>query len=192
MDQRAGLMYPATGWWRKRVFREADRERVGMGERIGGAIGAFFIVLVFVLLIDIQNQDVGFFTAEFGPLEQALFYGSLLYGLFPNLLRLITGSRNLSRLADAVGSIIFVIAGSYLLIVFPFDFPALVQYLFGSASSAFSWITNDLVQVVWMIGIVISALSAAYNIPLFVSVHRELRSRRYAAANTTTVPPGQG
>lgn len=173
------------------MFREADRERVGMGERIGGAIGAIFIVIIFVLLIDIQNQEVGFFTAEFGPLEQVLFYGSLLYGLFPNLLRLITGSRNLGRLADAIGSVIFVIAGSYLLIIFPFDFPALVQYLFGSASSAFSWITNDLVKLVWMIGIVISALSAAYNIPLFVSVHRELRSRRYAAANLTEVSPGQ-
>jgi hypothetical protein len=162
------------------VLREASRERLGLGERLGNIIALFFILLVFVILIDIQMSDAGFFTTEFGPLEELVFFGAFLYGVFPCLIKLFTGSRNLGRLTDVIGSIIFVLAGTYLLLVYPFDFTALPEYLFGAASEAFSWLSNELVMTLWGLAIVISAISAVYNGILFAGVRRELVKRRNA------------
>lgn len=166
------------------MLREANRERLGLGERLGNIIALFFILLVFIILIDIQMSDVGFFTTEFGPLEELVFYGSFLYGVFPCLIKLFTGSRNLGRLTDVIGSIIFVGAGTYLLSVFPFDFTTLPEYLFGAASGALFWLTNELVMALWGLAIVISAISAVYNAILFAGVSRELARRRNAPEPT--------
>lgn len=179
-----------VGWWRRTVAREADRNRLGLGERIGNIIAIFFILLFFLILIDIQVSGAGFFTSAFGPLEQLLFYGSLLYGVFPSLLRMFTANRNLGRLADIIGSVIFIAAASYLLLVFPFDVPSLMDYVFGSASSAFFWVTNGLAKALMLLAIVVSVLSMAYNVVLYLGVREELRWRTLGAASVQN--PGQG
>lgn len=176
------------GWWRRTVSREADRNALGLGERIGNIIAIFFILLIFLVLIDIQVSGVGFFTSAFGPLEQVLFYGSLLYGIFPALLRMFTANRNLGRLADLIGSVIFIIVTSYLLVVFPFDVPSLLDYVFGAASGAFLWVTNELVKFAMLFAIVVSGLSLAYNAVLYLAVREELRWRKLG----TTPAPDAG
>lgn len=169
---------PSMGWWHSMVAREADRNKVMMGERIGNIIGIFFILLFFLILVDVQVSGVGFFTNRFGPLEEVLFYGPLLYGIFPSLLRAFTANKNLGRLADLIGSTFFVVAAIELLYVFPFDFPSLVVYLFGPASGALSWVTNDLARVVIGIGALISAVSVGYNAAKCLAVRKELRARQ--------------
>lgn len=169
------------GWWHRTVAREAARNRIGTGERIGNIVGIFFILLFFLILIDIQISGAGFFTDGFGPLEQVLLYGSLLYGIFPSLLRAFTANRNLGRLADIIGSVIFIIAASYLLLVFPFDVPSLLDYLFGSASEAFFWVTNELVKVVLLLAILVSVISTAYNVVLYLAVRDALMGRQAEA-----------
>jgi hypothetical protein len=173
---------PPLGWWHRTVAREADRNRLGTAERIGNVIGIFFVLLFFIILIDIQVSGSGFFTDAFGPLEQVLLYGSLLYGVFPSLVRAFTSDRNLGRLADIIGSVIFVAAASYLLWVFPFDVPSLLDYLLGPASEAFPWITNELARAVLLLGIVISIISAAYNVVLYLAVRDELKGRTQGTA----------
>jgi hypothetical protein len=168
------------GWWHRTIAREADRNRIGTGERIGNLIGIFFILLFFTVLIDVQVSEVGFFTGEFGPLEQLLLYGSLLYGIFPALLKAFTANRNLGRLAEIIGSIIFVIAAGYLLAVFPFDVPSLMDYLFGPAGGAFFWITNDLAKMVILFAIVVTMISLAYSVIVYLAVRNELSERRIA------------
>ncbi|MDW5562229.1 MAG: hypothetical protein SA339_03310 [Methanomassiliicoccus sp.] len=170
------------GWWYRRVAREADRNMLGTGERIGNIVGIFFVLLFFVILIDIQTSGAGFFTEKFGPLEQLLLYGSLLYGIFPALLRAFTANRNLGRLADVIGSVLFVIATTYLLAVFPFDVPSLLDYLLGPVSGAFLWITNDLVKDIMLLSIIISVVSLAYNLVQYLAVREELRWRRLRGA----------
>jgi hypothetical protein len=180
------------GWWHRTVVREAGRNTIKMGERIGNIIGIFFILLFFLILIDVQVSGIGFFTSKFGPLEQFLFYGPLLYSIFPSLLRVFTANKNLARLADIIGSVFFIIAAIELLYVFPFDFPSLVDYLFGPASDALFWVTNDLARVVIEIGILVSVVSAAYNVMLYFSVREELRTCASAGAQATQgVGPGQ-
>ncbi len=177
------------GWWHRAVAREADRNSIGTGERIGNIIGIFFILLFFLILLDIQFSGAGFFTDGFGPLEMALLYGSLLYGVFPSLLRAFTANRNLGRLADIIGSVIFVVAASYLLAVFPFDVPSLLDYLFGSASEAFFWVTNELMRTVLLLAIIVSVISAAYNVVLYLAVRDALSGRRVEG---TAQHPGPG
>ncbi|MBI0582958.1 MAG: hypothetical protein ISF22_01890 [Methanomassiliicoccus sp.] len=173
---------PPGSWWQRTVFQEAGRERLGMGERIGSVIGIVFILFIFAVLIDIQMSGVGFFTDEFGPLEQVALYGSLLYGIFPGLIRAITASRNLGRLADIIGSVIFIIAASYLLVVYPFDVTKLVNYLTGPLSGVFFWLTNELARFIMQFAIVVSVFSAIYNTIMYLAVREELRGRRTSAS----------
>ena len=63
-----------TGWWRRTVGRETGRNTIGLGERIGNIIGIFFVLLFFLVLIDVQVSGVGFFTDKSGPEAQFLLY----------------------------------------------------------------------------------------------------------------------
>lgn len=177
---------PSPGnWWRRIAVKEADRDRIGTGERIGSLIGIIFIIIVAFIFLDVQGRDDVFFTDAFGPVEQVAFYGSLLYGIVPGLIRAIIGQRNLGRLADVIGSLVFALAWMYLLTVFPFDFSQLWDYLPEPLGSALSWVSDDLIKLVMAVGIIISIISAVYNLALYLEVRRELRRRRDAGPSVT-------
>ncbi len=183
MAQETVTPYPRTSWWHRKVVKEADRDPLRMGERIGNVIAMFFIVLVALIFIDIQVQGQGFFTADFGPLAQLLFYGSLLFGLIPSFIRAASGRRNLGRLADLFGSVVFIVAVSYLLVTFPFDFASLLSLLPSTMSIDASWL-NNLFRALFELSIVISAITLVYNAILYISVRKELRVRRAGVAAT--------
>jgi hypothetical protein len=187
MVQETPLPYSQPSWWHRKVVKEADRDPLRMGERIGNIIAMFFIVFFVLVLIDIQITNYGFFTTKFGPFEQLLFYGSLLFGLIPSFLRAATGRRNLGRLADLFGSVVFVVVAIYLLMTFPFDFTRLVDLLPSAVRSSFDWFTNDLVRLLWELAIVVSVISLVYNAILYVSVRKELRAR--GSRSVATAPP---
>lgn len=171
---------PAPGpWhgWGRNVRREADRERLGLLERLGNVIGPIITVAVALLFMDVQAKGQGFFTSGFGTAEQLAFYGSLLFGMVPSLVRASAGRRNLGRLMDIISSLVFMTAGSYLLTVFPFDFPRLWEYLPTALEAVLSWISNDMAKFFLTIAIVITAISTVYNIIMYWEVRRELRSR---------------
>ncbi len=174
-DQRP----PPALWrgWGINVRKEADRERLGLGERLGNVLGLIIIVAVALMFMDVQAKDQGFFTSGFGTAEQFAFYGSLLFGLVPSTVRAIIGRRNLGRLMDVINSVVFMTAWSYLLTVFPFDFPRLWEYLPNALGAILSWIGNDLVKAFITIAIVITAITVVYNIIMYWEVRRELRSR---------------
>jgi hypothetical protein len=174
-DQRP----PPVPWrgWGSKVRKEADRERLGLGERLGNVLGLIIIVAVALIFMDVQVKDQGFFTSGFGTVEQFAFYGSLLFGIVPSTVRAIVGRRNLGRLMDVINSVVFITAWSYLLTVFPFDFPRLWEYLPDVLGAILSWIGNDLVKIFITIAIVITAITVVYNIIKYWEVRRELRSR---------------
>lgn len=183
MAQETVTAYPRTSWWHRKVVKEADHDLLRMGERIGNIIAMFFIVLVVLIFINIQIQGQGFFTASFGPLEQLLFYGSLLFGVIPSFIRAATGGRNLGRLVDLFGSVVFIVAASYLLVTFPFDFASLLSLLPFTVSMDASWL-NGLFRLLFELSIAITAISLAYNTVLYISVRKELRARRAGVAAT--------
>lgn len=168
---------PSPGdWWHRIAAKEADRDRIGTGERIGSMVGIVLIIIVTFIFMDAQGRGV-FFTDAFGPVEQMAFYGSLLYGIVPGLIRAIVGQRNVARFAEVVGSLVFAVAWTYLLTVFPFDFSQLWDYLPEPLGSALSWVSDDLVKLVVVVGIVFSIISVVYNLALYLEVRRELRRR---------------
>ncbi|NLT38555.1 MAG: hypothetical protein GXX95_10435 [Methanomassiliicoccus sp.] len=163
--------------WGRYVSKEADRDRLGLLERLGNVLVPIITVAVALMFLDVQAKDLGFFTSGFGTVEQLAFYGSLLFGMVPSLVRAIIGRRNLGRLMDIISSVVFITAGSYLLTVFPFDFPHLWEYLPTALEAILSWISNDMMKIFLTIAIVITAISTVYNIIMYWKVRRELRSR---------------
>ncbi len=177
--------YPQPSWWHRKVAKEADHDLLRMGERIGNIIAMFFIVFVVLIFINIQVQDYGFFTTKFGPLEQLLFYGSLLFGVIPSFIRAAIGRRNLGRLADLFGSILFIAVTIYLLVIFPFDFTRLLDLLPSAVLPDFNWFTNDLFRLFFELAIMLSVISLVYNAILYTAVRRELRARGARVAPTS-------
>lgn len=169
---------PAATWWQRRVSKEADRERLGLGERIGSVIGIVFIA-AFALAIRFLQDGIldGFFTPAFGAAEQAAFYGSMLFGIVPNLARAVTGRRSHGRLMDILGAAVFVAAWSYLLAVFPFDFGELVALAPAGMGPAAEWVTNGLFRLVIVIAMIISVIGAAFGAILYMHIWQELRRR---------------
>jgi flagellar biosynthesis protein FlhB len=178
MTQGATTAYTPTSWWQRHVSKEADRDVLKLGERIGNIVAIVIIMIIAWFFLDIEFQKNAFFTSSFGPVEQFLFYGTLLYGIVPSLVRAITGRKNLGRFADLFGTLFGIVAISYFLVVFPFDFSYLVTLLPANIQPSFSWFTNDLVKMLFTIGLVISIIALVYNAILFFFVRRELKARR--------------
>src|SRR4030042_1927557 len=88
-------------WFVSQAEKEAKRDRLPYSERIGQvvAIAGAFIVLAFFVIH--QTRPTGFFTDEFGTGDSTLFYVMILVGLVPAFIRLLLGTRNAARPADA-------------------------------------------------------------------------------------------
>lgn len=156
--------------------READKERMGVGERIGNVVAIAFIVFFAFLLFYLQNRGY-IFTAEFSDADTVLLYGVILFSIVPNLVRAITGRRNLGRLFDIISGLIFLVVGAYFLTKFPFHFDDLYTILPGSIQDSFSWFNDSVFRLLFQIALVITALSAAYQSVMYVLVRNELRRR---------------
>lgn len=162
--------------WTGHVRREADKERMGVGERIGNVVAIAFIVFFAFLLFYLQNRGY-IFTAEFSDADTVLLYGVILFSIVPNLVRAITGRRNLGRLFDIISGLIFLVVGAYFLTKFPFHFDDLYTILPGSIQDSFSWFNDSVFRLLFQIALVITALSAAYQSVMYVLVRNELRRR---------------
>ncbi|MDD1746443.1 MAG: hypothetical protein LUQ16_01630 [Methanomassiliicoccales archaeon] len=165
----------ASTWTESIAKKEAARDVLSLGQRFGEAVAIVVIFLVFLFFINNQIQDTGFFTSEFGTTEMILFYGSLLFGMFPPLLRLFLGRRNQVRPVDVVGNVLFVIAASYLIWVFPFDFSHLSDLFPESLKFLLDWITNDMVVVLFSFVIVIVIIASVWTAFLFILVRDRLK-----------------
>ena len=163
--------------WAEGVIRkEVARDKLRTGERFGEAIGIVLSFLVLLFFIENQVQDTGFFTSAFGTTEMVLFYGCLVLGMFAPLLRLFLGRRNQVRPADIFAGAFFVVATSYLLWVFPFDFSHLADLFPESMQFLLDWISNDVAVILFSLAIVVSLIVAIWTAFLYVSV-KEWMSR---------------
>ena len=170
-------------WTERIVKKEAAREVMRPGERFGEALAMVIILLVLLFFINNQTQDTGFFTSEFGTTEMVLFYGSLLFGLFPPFLRLYLGRRNHVRPVEIVGNALFVVAAAYLLWVFPFDFSHLPDLFPESMQFLLDWITDDLAVVLMSFVIVIAIIASVWTGFVYIMVRDYLRDNPPASVS---------
>lgn len=158
------------------VMKEADKDVLGAGERWGGVIGIFFIIFFVWLFLNAQGRGY-IFTSEFSSMDAVLFYGSALYGIVPIVIRLMTGRRNLGRLFDIMGSLIFLAVGSYFLVKFPFDFSNFYEVFPQSIQFLFQWISDPIVKGFLVFALVVTALVVVYQALMFLLVRSELKRR---------------
>jgi hypothetical protein len=160
------------GWFARHAESEAKKDVMKLSERAGEIIGILCILILLIFFITHQTSSTGFFTSNFGQLEQLLFYGSLAFGIIPNIGKIITGRKNPIRPLEAFGALFSVISLLWLLHVFPFDFTHVTDILPEILRLITVWISNDIAKIFMIIGIVGSFVTAIYIIILYVSIRR--------------------
>ncbi len=158
-------------WFSGQVEREAKREHLSVGERIGEAV-SIVATVVFIAFIAIhQTRPTGFFTDDSAP---ALVYLVLVYGMVPPAMRLFLGRRNVARPLEAIGMAMFFAVGLYFLITFPFDMSRFAQPLPHDLEFLLEWISATLAKWVLAIGVIACAFFAPYTFLLYPAVKKRL------------------
>ena len=160
-----------TGWTEGIARKEAAKDLMGTGERIGEVVAIILGLLVLLFFIANQIQETGFFTSDFGTTEMALFYGVLILGMAPPFLRMLLGRRNKVRPVEVVCNLFLVVATTYLLWVFPFDFDHLADLLPTYLQFILDWITDDIAMWFMSIIIVIVIIVTVWTAFLYIAVN---------------------
>jgi hypothetical protein len=158
------MLAGVSGWWHQPTrwgwqTQVRDKDRMTPGQRGGEVFGVFISFLVLLFFVENQLKGTGFFTSRFGPIEQALFYGSWVAGALVSLARAAVGRRNAVRPYDALYGALLVVTALTLLRVFPFDFSHFPDLLPKAIRPAFFWLTNP----IGAIGLVLMAVGGFVN-----------------------------
>lgn len=183
----AGVVTILTGvsWWRggdgwfSGVARaRALEDRIRVGQRVGEVVGVVISLIVFFFLYENQLRGVAFFTSGFGFQAEIYFYGPLFTGMILSLARAVRGRRNAIRPLDALNALFLVVAASWLLSAFPFDFshfgdmfPASIQFLFW-------WLGNDIGRLFLILAAIGSSINFIYTTVVYISVRHHLRDQQ--------------
>ncbi len=165
------------GWFTRYVKSEAKKDVMKPSERAGELIGIFCILIFLFFFITHQASSTGFFTLKFGRLEQFLFYGSISFGIIPNVGKIIMGRKNVIRPLEAFEAFFSCVALLWLLSVFPFDFSHLSDFLTEIMRSITIWISNDIAKILMILGVIGSLATAIYISALYFSIH-SLRAKQ--------------
>jgi hypothetical protein len=150
---------------------EEDMEDViPYDERVVSIAIVVFGVLIMLYFAAHQMWPTGFFTTTIGTLEMLLLYGSLIYWIVASALLLID-RKNLSRGIDVFGGLLFVtVSTAWLFVVFPFEFTYFADVLPDFLRFLVQWISNDIVRVLMVLGIIVHLVLAVYSTILRVFV----------------------
>ena len=165
--------------WFSRAKAEAEKG-IPRNERVVGVAIVVVSVLMVLYFVAHQLWLTGFFTKSFGTLEMVILYGNLIAWIVTGALEGIFGQRLLSRLFDVFGGVIFItISLAWLFVVFPFEFTYFADVLPDSLRFLVQWISNDIAQVLMVLGVIILSIAAVYC-PIgykFVSLKRFKREK---------------
>ena len=161
-------------WFARHAEAEAKKDIIPYSERVGNVVAVVVIILVVLYFVAHQMWSTGFFTSKFRILEMFLFYASLLYGLVPTGVRSLVGRKNLARLFDVFGYVLFTITLVWLYVVFPFDFACFADVLPSFLRFLVQWIFNDIARVLMVLGMIAAPVMAIYTAILYVFVRKEL------------------
>lgn len=163
------MLAGVRGWWSQPSVKWGwygsveDRDRLRPGQRASEVFSVFISFLVLLFFVENQVKGTGFFTSRFGPVEEALFYGTWFVGAAVSLARAGVGRRNPVRPFDAFYGALLVATSLVLLSVFPFDFAHLPDLLPRAVRPAFFWLTNPVGKIIFVLGAVGGFASMMYN-----------------------------
>ncbi|MEW5748636.1 MAG: hypothetical protein AB1793_07650 [Candidatus Thermoplasmatota archaeon] len=156
-------------WFVGQVEKEADREYLSNGERIGEAVAIAASLLMVAFFAIHQTRPTGFFTNDSAA---PLAYLVIVYGMVPSAVRMLLGRRNIARPLEAIGMLIFLVVSVYLLVEFPFDMSRFAQPLPHSMEFLLDWIPASLVKWVLGIGAAACAFFGPYTLMLYPAVKK--------------------
>jgi hypothetical protein len=168
-------------WFVSQAEKEMKRDRIPNSERFGQVVAIAGTVIVLAFFVIHQTRPTGFFTNEFGTGDSALLYVMILVGLVPALIRLLLGTRNAARPADALSLALFFVGGLYFLLTWPFDFAYFADPLPHSLEFLIDWISADLAKVLMGIGVVASPFFSVFTFLSYVVVKRRMGQTQGAA-----------
>jgi hypothetical protein len=161
-------------WFARHAEAEAKKDTIPYSERVGNVVAVVAIILVILYFVAHQMWSTGFFTSKFGTLEMFLFYVSLMFGIVTSAVRALLGRKNLARLFDVFGAVLFTVALAWLFVVFPFDFAYFADVLPSFLRFLLQWISNDIARVLMVLGLIVAPVMAIYTAILYVFVRKEL------------------
>ncbi len=161
-------------WFAKHAEAEAKKDTLSYSDRVGNVAAVVVTILVTLYFIAHQTWATGFFTSKFGTLEMFLFYVVLIYQVVPTALKALLGRKNLARLFEIFGSVLGTVTLAWLFVVFPFDFAYFADVLPSFLRFLLQWISNDIIRVLMVLGIIAAPVMAIYTAILYVFVRREL------------------
>lgn len=136
------------------------------------------ILLITYFFYAHQAWSTGLFTPSFDAIEAFFLYGSVLLGIVAPLVRFVTGRRNISRPAELIVSVFWIVASAWLLIIFPFDFAHFADVVPDFLRFLVSWISNDIARVLIILGTVGGIVFVGVNAVLYSKVRALLESNK--------------
>jgi len=150
-------------WFARRAKTEAKKDIIPSSERFGNIVGLVVILLIGLYFVAHQMWSTGFFTSEFDTLIMILFYVSLMFGIFSNVVKVLFGRKNLARPVDVFEFLFATVATSWLFVVFPFEFAYFADVLPDFLRFLVQWISNDIARVIIVILCILHMLAAVYS-----------------------------
>lgn len=172
-----GEVKESKNWFVRHVEAEVEKDTLPYSDRVGNVAVVVVIMLVTFYFVAHQMWATGFFTSKFGSLEMFLFYGVLIFQIVPTASRALFGRKNLARLFEIFGSVWGTVVLAWLFVVFPFDFAYFADVLPSFLRFLVQWISNDIVRVLMVLGLIAAPVMAVYSAILYVFVRRELSSQ---------------
>ena len=170
MESNISVMSPLQ----RRFEKEAARDILPNAERFGQLVG---IVFIFIFVFYFQSHlsiGTGFFRSNFGALEAIIFFGIMIFGVLPAILKFIFGRKNKVRPLEFVNNVLVVIAGIYFLSTWPFDFSHIADVLPADIQFIIAWLSDPLMQILMMIGIPILSIVSIIEMLTYFGVRRIL------------------
>jgi hypothetical protein len=133
-------------------------------------LGGFFVTH--------QRLETGFFTERFGPVEMLCLYGPLVFSLAAPLTRALYGQRNPARPVEVVTHLCAVLAGLWLLQVFPFDFTHLADLLPAEIQFLLAWMSDGIGKFLLLLQVAVGVLAALFTLVTYAMVAVTRNSRR--------------
>jgi hypothetical protein len=177
---------PVSRGLERAAEREAKKDLMKSSDRWGQLVGIVFSVIFLLYFVALYTESTGYFTPEFTALGGFMFFGGMVYGTVPVLVRVATGRKNPARPFDALGSLFIALICAYMLVVFPLDFSHLGDLLPNALESLVEIITDDIAKILLAIGVFVAPVFALYNMALYIPVRRKLSAQ---TAPVTGAPP---
>jgi hypothetical protein len=161
-----------TRWFENQAEKETKKDALKMSDRFGQIIGIVGVVIVIIFFGYHLTKSTGFFTPAFGTFDAALFFGINIFGIFPQIVRLVMNRKNPARPFDIINSALLFVAMIYFVTKFPFDFSHFADPLPASMEFLINWVSNGLASALMVLGILGMLFALPYQTLLYIAIRK--------------------